>query len=54
MWGYVLNLVHTGHLLGAGTASIQDRAPPVLPAERRERLLPHVRADGPLGPLRTA
>jgi len=31
MWGYVLNAVHTGHLLGAGTAGVQDRASPAYP-----------------------
>jgi hypothetical protein len=31
MWGYVLNEVHTGALLGAGTGPIQYRAPPSYP-----------------------
>jgi hypothetical protein len=31
MWGYVLNQVHTGELLGAGTGPIQYRAPPSYP-----------------------
>jgi hypothetical protein len=31
MWGYVLNAVHTGHLLGAGTAGVQDRGSPSYP-----------------------
>jgi len=31
MWGYVLNAVHTGNLLGSGTAGVQDRAPPSYP-----------------------
>lgn len=31
MWGYVLNLVHTGHLLGAGTGAVQDRGSPSYP-----------------------
>ena len=51
MWGYVLNVVHTGHIFGAGTGGVQDRANPGLPAKRRERLLPGLRADGHLGPL---
>jgi hypothetical protein len=31
MWGYVFNLVHTGHLLGAGTGAFEDRAAPGYP-----------------------
>ena len=31
MWGYVLNAVHTGHLLGSGTAGVQDRGSPSYP-----------------------
>ena len=31
MWGYILNLVHSGDLLGAGTAGVQDRASPSYP-----------------------
>ncbi len=31
MWGYVLNVVHTGHIFGAGTGSVQDRANPAYP-----------------------
>jgi hypothetical protein len=31
MWGYVLNEIHTGELLGAGTGPIQYRAPPSYP-----------------------
>lgn len=31
MWGYVLNLLHTGHVLGAGTAAAEDRASPSFP-----------------------
>ncbi|HEX4520104.1 MAG TPA: glycosyltransferase 87 family protein [Gaiellaceae bacterium] len=31
MWGYVLNAVHTGHLLGIGTGGVQDRANPGYP-----------------------
>ncbi len=31
MWGYVLNAVHTGHLLGAGTGGVQDRGSPAYP-----------------------
>jgi hypothetical protein len=31
MWGYVLNLVNTGHVLGTGTGYVQDRASPSYP-----------------------
>jgi len=31
IWGYVLNTVHTGDPLGAGTQGVQDRAPPSYP-----------------------
>ena len=31
MWGYVLNAVHTGHVLGAGTGTVEDRASPSYP-----------------------
>jgi hypothetical protein len=31
MWGYVLNLDHTGHLLGVGTGSVEDRGSPSYP-----------------------
>jgi hypothetical protein len=31
MWGYVLNIVHTGHLLGSGTGGVQDRGSPSYP-----------------------
>ena len=31
MWGYVLNAVHTGHLLGVGTGSVQYRGSPSYP-----------------------
>jgi hypothetical protein len=31
VWGYVLNAVHTGHVLGAGTGVVEDRAPPSYP-----------------------
>jgi hypothetical protein len=31
MWGYVLNVVHTGHVFGAGTGGVQDRANPAYP-----------------------
>jgi len=31
MWGYVLNLVHSGDPLGAGTAAVQDRTSPSYP-----------------------
>ena len=31
MWGYALNLDHTGHLFGAGTGPIEDRASPSYP-----------------------
>jgi hypothetical protein len=31
MWGYVLNLDHSGHVLGAGTADVQDRGSPAYP-----------------------
>ena len=31
MWGYVLNLAETGHLLGQGTYDLQDRASPSYP-----------------------
>ncbi len=31
MWGYVLNAVHTGHLLGSGTGGVQDRGLPSYP-----------------------
>ena len=51
MWGYVLNVVHTGHVFGAGTGGVQDRANPRVPAKRRERVLPGLRADGHLGAL---
>ena len=54
MWGYVLNLVETGHVLGAGTGTVQDRASPVVSGERRERLLPRVRDDGRLRALEPA
>jgi hypothetical protein len=31
MWGYVLNAVHTGHVLGADTATVENRASPSYP-----------------------
>lgn len=31
MWGYVLNLVNTGHVLGTGTGPLEDRASPSYP-----------------------
>jgi hypothetical protein len=31
MWGYVLNIVNTGHLLGSGTGSVENRASPSYP-----------------------
>ena len=31
MWGYVLNAVHTGHILGAGTRGVENRASPSYP-----------------------
>jgi hypothetical protein len=31
MWGYVLNLAETGHVLGAGTGTLEDRASPSYP-----------------------
>jgi hypothetical protein len=31
MWGYVLNLDHTGHVLGTGTGPAEDRASPSYP-----------------------
>jgi hypothetical protein len=31
MWGYVLNVVHTGHILGSGTGVVQDRGSPSYP-----------------------
>ena len=31
MWGYVLNTVHTGHILGTGTGGVQDRGSPGYP-----------------------
>jgi hypothetical protein len=31
MWGYVMNVVHTGHLLGTGTEIVQNRATPSYP-----------------------
>jgi hypothetical protein len=31
MWGYVLNVVHTGHVLGVGTGTVQDRGSPAYP-----------------------
>ena len=31
MWGYVMNVRHTGHLLGADTGGLQDRANPGYP-----------------------
>jgi Glycosyltransferase family 87 len=31
MWGYVQNLAQTGHVLGVGTAGIEDRASPAYP-----------------------
>ncbi|HEX4519432.1 MAG TPA: glycosyltransferase 87 family protein [Gaiellaceae bacterium] len=31
MWGYVLNYAETGHLLGAGTGVLEDRASPSYP-----------------------
>jgi Glycosyltransferase family 87 len=31
MWGYVLNTVHTGHILGTGTGTVQDRGSPSYP-----------------------
>ena len=31
MWGYVLNAVHTGHVLGVGTGAVQDRGSPSYP-----------------------
>ena len=30
-WGYVLNLAETGHVLGVGTAGLEDRASPSYP-----------------------
>ena len=32
MWGYVLNTIHTGHVLGEGTGVVQDRGSPSYPA----------------------
>ena len=31
MWGYVLNLAETGHVLGSGTGTLEDRASPSYP-----------------------
>jgi hypothetical protein len=31
MWGYVLNLVNTGHVFGVGTGALEDRASPGYP-----------------------
>src|SRR5262249_21701695 len=31
IWGYVLNVVHTGHVLGVGTAFVEDRSSPKYP-----------------------
>ncbi len=31
MWGYVLNVAETGHVLGAGTGTLEDRASPSYP-----------------------
>ena len=31
MWGYVLNLDHTGHVLGVGTGPVEDRGSPSYP-----------------------
>jgi hypothetical protein len=31
MWGYVLNLAETGHVLGVGTGGLEDRASPSYP-----------------------
>ena len=35
MWGYVLNLADTGHVLGAGTGGVEDRASPSVSGKRR-------------------
>ena len=31
MWGYVLNIAETGHILGTGTGTLEDRASPSYP-----------------------
>jgi hypothetical protein len=31
IWGYALNVVHTGHVLGVGTAFVEDRSSPTYP-----------------------
>jgi hypothetical protein len=31
MWGYVLNIVHTGHLLGRGGGRVENTTPPTMP-----------------------
>ncbi len=38
MWGYVLNLAETGHVLGAGTGVLEDRASPSYPGSVKNGL----------------
>jgi hypothetical protein len=38
MWGYVLNAVHTGHVLGQGSGPEEDRAPPSYPGSVKNGL----------------
>ena len=38
MWGYVLNLAETGHVLGVGTYDLQDRASPSYPGSVKNGL----------------
>lgn len=38
MWGYVLNLAETGHVLGVGTGLLEDRASPSYPGSLRNAL----------------
>ena len=38
MWGYVLNLGETGHVLGTGTGALEDRSSPSYPGSVRNAL----------------
>ena len=38
IWGYALNLAQTGHLLGAGTGALEDRASPTYPGSVKNGL----------------